>query len=155
MVYKRILTGEPVPRNLPPQPDLFGESPAAPQATSQADSKPGAISDPRPDLADDTQLWTQVFVLAMALDCKAKRKSNPLFGALHGMRCAGTRLVKSEKTGRLVFRPLVGSGGWGSEADYKEAAAKYLRPFDRDMKQLLEQLNRGEDAEARRDCPWQ
>lgn len=164
MAYKRILTGEPVPRNLPPQPqqeDLFSEPAAAipPQPTnsqhSQADNRPGTISDPRPDLAEDTGLWSQVFTLAMAIDVKAKRRGNPLlFGALHGMRCAGTRLVQSEKSGKLVFRPLVGPGGWPSEAEYKQAAGLYLKPFDRDMKDLLEQLNRQEDAEARRDCPW-
>lgn len=151
--YKRILTGEPVPRNLPPQTDLFGEAPSAPQM-KQVNSKPGGISDPRSDLAEDTGLWTQVFTLAMTLDVKSGR-NKALFGALHGMRCAGTRLVKSGKTGRLMFRPLVGKDGWGSEADYKEAAAKYLKPFDRDMKELLRQLNGEEDVEARRDCPWQ
>lgn len=148
--YRRILTGEPVPRVLPPQQDLFGETAAVAEPTN----KPGTIADPRPDLKEDSGYWSQVFVLAAALDFKAKRKGDPLFGALHGMRIAGTRLVESEKTGKLVFRPLVGPGGWGSEAEYKEAAGKYLRPFDRDMKLLLEQLNREEDAEARRNCPW-
>lgn len=112
------------------------------------------MADPRPDLAEDTTYWSQVFVLAMAADVKAKRKSNPLFGGLHGMRIAGTRLVKSDKTGKLVFRPLVGRDGWASEAEYKQAAGKYLKPFDKDMKELLMQLNREISEESKENCPW-
>ena len=171
--YRRILTGEPVPQRAQQaqQVDLFGQAgpeapsgqPASPPAPAlqapalqapQSQAKPGTITDPRPDLAEDTAYWTQVFVLALALDVKAKR-DKALFGALHGMRCAGTRLVRSDKTGKLVFRPLVGPGGWGSEAEYREAAGRYLRPYDRDMKELLRQLNRGNvSAETRENCPW-
>ncbi len=161
MAYKRILTGEPVPRNLPPQPqqtDLFTEPAATKSPVSQADiptnNKPGTIQDPRPDLAEDSGLWPQVFTLALALDVKAKR-NKALFAALHGMRIHGTRLVKSEKTGKLVFRPLIGKDAWASETEYKQAADEYLRPFDQDMKELLRQLNRGDvGAETRENCPW-
>lgn len=161
MAYRRILTGEPVPRSIPvsglAEPsghtDLLGQ-PLLP--AHRVESRPGTIADPRPDLAEDSHLWPQVFTLALALDVKASRKK-ALFAALHGMRIAGTRLVKSDKTGKLVFRPLVGKDGWKSEAEYKQAAAKYLRPYDRDMKELLRQLNQEEDEDdvaARRECPW-
>lgn len=166
--YRRILTGEPVPQQAQQtqQVDLFSQAgpetpsgqPANPptQASqaSQSQAKPGTITDPRPDLAEDTAYWCQVFVLALALDVKAGR-NKALFGALHGMRIAGTRLVKSDKTGKLVFRPLVGPGGWGGEAEYREAAGRYLKPFDRDMKELLRQLNRRDvSMETRENCPW-
>lgn len=152
--YKRILTGEPVPRSI--QQTTFFEQPSSPPppATSQAESRPGTIQDPRPDLAEDSGLWPQVFTLALALDVKAKR-NKALFAALHGMRIHGTRLVKSEKTGKLVFRPLIGKDAWASETEYKQAADEYLRPFDQDMKELLRQLNRGDvGAETRENCPW-
>lgn len=174
--YRRILTGEPVPRPIIPAPasvapaarpavtapinpvsppaqqlDLLGQ----PVPSQPGPARRGSIADPRPDLSEDTTYWTQVFVLAIALDVKAGRKQSPLFGALHGMRIAGTRLVKSEKTGKLVFRPLVGESGWASETEYKQAADEYLRPFDQDMKELLRQLNRGDvGAETRENCPW-
>lgn len=154
-MYKRILTGEPV------QQSIF--APAAPAPVEAREepvkevhnaAKKGTMADPRPDLEEDTGYWSQVFVLAMAADVKAKRDKT-LFGALHGMRCGGTQLVKSEKTGNLVFRPMVGRDGWPSEAEYRQAAARYLKPYDRDMKEILRQLNRGDVSPSTKEAsPW-
>ena len=156
--YKRIMTGEIIPpvEGQMTLDDFVPSPKATPKATPAPPVQASAITDPRPDLAADTQHWQVLLTLAMAADVKAGRKKLPLLGALHGMRCGGTQLVEAEATpGRLVLRPILDpKTGWASEASYREAAAKYLSPFDRDVKAILKRLAQEPGPEAAESCPW-
>jgi len=137
--------------------DDFVPSPkATPAPLAAPPVRANTITDPRPDLTADTQHWQVLLTLAMAADVKAGRKKLPLLGALHGMRCGGTQLVEAEATpGRLVLRPILDpKAGWTSETAYREAAAKFLRPFDRDVKAILQRLTQEPGPEAAESCPW-
>lgn len=60
------------------------------------DEKPLPLHDPRPDLTADSKSWTSLLHLAWYED-------HDLWGALHGLRCVGGRLMRSE--GRTVIAP--------------------------------------------------
>ena len=104
---------------------------------------PTSFQDPRPDLPEDGSLWSILLTVA-------HEASPDLYGALHGLRCIGTRLERSKQWG-LVLKPIlpgdkvtgygnVGPGGemltavpdsitgWASMEDYRAVAQEYLRP---------------------------
>ena len=104
-------------------------------------------ADPRPDLTEDTVLWSIVLDVA--------RETNPQLAAnLHGFRCIGTRLKRNKKWG-LVMEPIlpdgkVGAGAaaginsdvtdWQDRDDYKAMAQKYLRPYHKELLQLFRRI---------------
>src|SRR5262249_32715603 len=57
--------------------------------------RPPYLLDPRPDLAADTHAWQALLELAFLLDGEAP---DGLFGALHGVRCCGARLIPADGT---------------------------------------------------------
>ena len=63
---------------------------------SEQAAPPPWVYDPRPDLTADTRVWQALLELAFLLDGEAP---DGLFGALHGVRCCGARLVPSDGTG--------------------------------------------------------
>ena len=84
-------------------------------------------ADPRPDLSADSSLWRILMAIA--------HEAEPmLYGALHGMRCIGTRLERNKKFGCVLVPILPGIGigenvtGWASMEDYRAVAQEYLRP---------------------------
>ena len=98
------------------------------------------ITDPRPDLTEDSALWVTFLTLARA-------ESRQLYGNLHGFRCAGTRLVKAtsgQLAGMYVMRPDVdpSGGGWDSVEMYEEFKIKYLKPMEPQLLKALADLNR-------------
>lgn len=118
-----------------------------------------AFQDPRPDLQEDSSLWR------ILLEVAHKANGN-LYGALHGLRCIGTRLERNKQWG-LALKPILpgdkianyggsagpaGSGGetitavrgiitdWASVEDYKAVAQEYLRPHHDVLLGLLKKI---------------
>ncbi len=97
-------------------------------------SKRKVLSDPRPDIGSDLEslyfadLLSKIFLI-----------NKEAAAILHGFRCQGTRLVKSEK-GNYVLRPVIGERGWKSQEDYDEAKTRYLEPVRRDVALALKRL---------------
>ncbi len=114
------------------------------------------ICDPRPDLYEDSTLWSLVLEIA--------HKTNPQLAAnLHGFRCIGTRLKRSRKWG-LVMEPILpgdevetggevggeektkiratlgNETGWQDRNDYKKTAQEYLRPYHKELIELFKKI---------------
>jgi len=95
--------------------------------------------DPRPDLAEDSALWSLLLNVAHEI--------NPqLAGNLHGFRCSGTRLKRNKRWG-LVMEPILPDAGisssvtgWRDRDDYKAMAQKYLQPYHGELLQLFERF---------------
>ena len=100
------------------------------------------IPDPRSDLAEDSLLWTHFLALAI-------QESRCFYGALHGFRCMGTRLVRAgvnagNWAGLYVLRPDVdptGADSWESRERYEEDKTKHLKPVEAELFALLRKLN--------------
>ena len=80
--------------------------------------------DPRPDLGEDSILWSMLLELAYDVDPE-------LYGRLHGMRCQGTMLKRSQRWGRVLVPMIDASGdtGWRSRAEYDAEKRKWLDPY--------------------------
>lgn len=108
----------------------------APYSIREVDGKKRKVfSDPRPDLGGETAeslLWAELLSIMFQINKHGA-------SVLHGFRCQGTRLLKTEK-GNHVLRPEVGGGGWKSQEDYDKAKAKYLEPIRRDVSSALKRL---------------
>lgn len=100
-------------------------------------------ADPRPDLAEDSTLWS--LVLSVACEINPQLAAN-----LHGFRCIGTRLKRNKKWG-LVMEPILPGKGaeaeinsdvtdWQNQEDYKAAAQEYLRPYHGELLQLFKKI---------------
>ncbi|MBV6417399.1 MAG: hypothetical protein CMLOHMNK_02061 [Steroidobacteraceae bacterium] len=88
-------------------------------------------ADPRPDLADDHNLWQRLLPLAYEEDGEA---THGAFGALHGLRCAGGRL-QAKPEGGLVL------AGDPAEPDaWRTAKRDFLAPHKEVIAKLLSQL---------------
>jgi hypothetical protein len=110
------------------QPESLHKTPEQPQE----EVSPG-VKDPRPDLVDDSELWAALLELA-------GYRSGELFGALHGMRCMGTRIRRASKGYVYILRPDIDPTGclaWETEEQYKEARDKWLKPHSEILKELL------------------
>lgn len=83
--------------------------------------------DPRPDLAEDSNNWERLLPCAYGLD---GRESNGVFGALHGIRCLGARLVVIGDQAHLMRGEI-------PEAEYSELRERWLRPLHAKVQQLL------------------
>jgi len=89
-----------------------------------------SIADPRPDLANDSALWSHLLDLAYDVD-----GDDPagLCGALNGLRCYGAALVGSEGGVWLV-------GGEMTDAEYDQMREEYLLPHKTTLTTLLKRL---------------
>ena len=92
--------------------------------------------DPRQDLADEDpeESWFWAWLLADALGI-----NNDLAITLHGFRCMGTRLVRTEKG--FAMKPEVSERGWQSAEEYQAARDKYLVPHQKQLVKLLKNLH--------------
>lgn len=82
--------------------------------------------DPRPDLAEDHASWVAVLAAALEFDPHPGTEAS-VHGLLHGLRCAGARLMETERDGRAFYRvdyrPVV-ADGWSED----ELRAAWLGP---------------------------
>jgi len=113
------------------------------------------MQDPRPDLVKDSELWSRLLALAKLEDDELQDKKTvrqeqaggSLFKVLHGFRCAGTRLRKSEMgSGMYVLRPDIdptGNEAWMNEAEYKQFSVRYLAPWEEPLIKILKILSFG------------
>lgn len=92
--------------------------------------------DPRQDLADEDpeESWFWAWLLADALGT-----NKDLAITLHGFRCQGTRLERTEKGFKL--QPEVSERGWQSAEEYQAARDKYLVPHQKQLVKLLKNLH--------------
>jgi hypothetical protein len=89
--------------------------------------------DPRPDLTEDSRLWSKLLALAWDSD------GPDLFFTLHGFRCNSLRLIKGAKG--YVLRPEFDArSGWIDKADYEAARDKDLMPHRDEVARLLRGL---------------
>ena len=93
---------------------------------------PRPLVDPRPDLVEDSELWTRFLHLA-------EDENKKLTGALHGFRCQGTRIVQGKK-GYLLRPELDPSKGWKSRQEYEKERDKWLMPHIDVIAELLKKL---------------
>jgi hypothetical protein len=83
--------------------------------------------DPRPDLTDDTLLWTKLLTLA---------EVHPdLHGALHGFRCQEARLEKTILGYRIVWDH--DRFGFDSRAEFNASVQQWLDPHQKTIGRLL------------------
>jgi hypothetical protein len=98
-------------------------------------------SDPRPDLAEDSELWLWLLVEADTI-------SGKLFEVLHGFRCGGAR-IRQGKTGYII-RPELDQTGktsiWKTQRDYEKERDRWLRPFIKEISVLLKNLRPWSEA---------
>lgn len=87
--------------------------------------------DPREDLAEDSLVWAALLSRVHDLEGDV---SDGLFGALHGARCGGARLVRSQSGTILV------AGDW-SATEYAEFRRLYLLPRARLLTAVLRTLS--------------
>ena len=112
------------------------------------------VPDPRPDLIEDSALWSRLLTLAKAETERLRSKitveqdrTGSFFGVLHGFRCAGTRLRKSNTgSGMYVLRPDVdptGERAWISREEYEQFKERYLAPWKDVLIETLQKLSKG------------
>lgn len=98
--------------------------------------RPSYTVDPRPDMAEDSVIWSKLLQLAM------DKHGEELAGILHGFRCGGTR-IKRGRNG-YVLRPDVdptGTVAWPSIEEYEEMRDKYLASWREEVTALLKGLD--------------
>lgn len=89
------------------------------------------LPDPRPDLAEDSELWQELLGI-----CHRRYGQNTeLFEILRGMRCCGLR-IKQGQTG-YVLRPEIGDHGFMDMAEYETMRDKYLVPYKQQIAEML------------------
>jgi len=92
--------------------------------------------DPREDLAaenpEESYWWSWLLAEAWPV-------SRELAVTLHGFRCMGTRLVRTEKG--FAMKPEVSERGWQSAEEYQAARDKYLVPYQKQLVKLLRNLH--------------
>lgn len=112
---------------LPTQPNKYGRGPLKDEFI--------IFQDPRSDLEAQDGLESLTWCCLLA---DAWAVSRELAVTLHGFRCQGSRLVKTEKG--YAIKPEVGEQGWESEKEYQEARDKYLVPYREQLTRLLKNL---------------
>jgi hypothetical protein len=89
------------------------------------------MDDPRPDLTNDTELWTTFLMIAMLVD-------EQLAYILHGFRCAGARLIKTNAG--YVLRPEFNKDSlWDNQVEYDRDKKQYLVKY---ADKIIDCLNR-------------
>jgi hypothetical protein len=92
------------------------------------------MSDPRPEIVQDTNLWNKLFRLIDNMN--DRDKAMKLSARLWTVRSAGTLLRPS--TDGLKFVPLLDDrGAWEDQAFFDEIKKKYLAPYKDDIEHLL------------------
>ncbi len=115
---------------------LFGEPETVEEVeiqgpvTAVSELKP--LTDPRPDLVEDSALWVRFLELA-------GEKDKQLAGTLHGFRCQGTRIVLG-RSGYVLRPELDPEKGWNSQQEYERMREKWLKPHIEKIAQLLKKL---------------
>lgn len=115
---------------------LFGE-PEVVIEVETPEPEPGKqetkpVTDPRPDLAEDSELWTRFLQLA-------EDENKKLTGILHGFRCQGTRIVLG-RSGYVLRPELDPAKGWKNRQEYEKERDKWLKPHTEKIAQLLKNL---------------
>ncbi len=87
------------------------------------------LIEPRPDLEEDTNLWSRLLVAAWAVDGEL---SDGLFGALHGMRCCGAKLEKADQ--------VTISRGEIMQIEFVQLYNRWIQPHQSKLQPLLEAL---------------
>ena len=99
--------------------------------------------DPRPDITDDHALWNDLLTRAEAID---GRSPDGLFGALHGLRCLGARLVPVPTGGVRLERGEIPEEAKAIEdgkivdRGYKGLRKKWLLPHAEALMKLLSEV---------------
>jgi hypothetical protein len=90
--------------------------------------------DPRPDLNEDTFEWCQLLYMAYGV-------SWHLYEVLRFFRSQGTRLTRDLFHGYVMI-PQIGASGhvWPNEKMYKDMRDKWLKPYEREIVDLLKRL---------------
>lgn len=115
---------------------LFGEPEVAIEVEipelepGNQETKP--VTDPRPDLAEDSALWVRFLELA-------GEKDKQLAWTLHGFRCQGTRIVQGKK-GYLLRPELDPTKGWKNRQEYEKERDRWLMPHIDVIAELLKKL---------------
>jgi len=110
--------------------------------TIQIHTPPPHWQDPRPDLAEDHELWNELLKIAYHFHPMEPEKSAEFCAVLNGMRCGGTR-IRPGKSG-WVLRPDIDPTGrvaWNSQAEYDEMKEKYLARWMEWLRFALRRLN--------------
>lgn len=97
--------------------------------------KESNVSDPRPDLKEDSSLW---LTLLGRVDHSG---DDSLLGTLLAVRCEGATL--EEKGKNYVIRPVIdptGYKGWRSQKDYAAFRDKWMEPYRKKIADLLKTL---------------
>ena len=123
---------------------IRGEEPATRQEIK--DCVPCALSaesalrvdDPRPDLADDSALWTCLLRLAFQWDGNDPRG---LFGALFGVRCQGARLEWDGT--KYLIRP---GDGWDDDEAFHCDRDQRLVPHATALVRMLRAVAEGHET---------
>jgi hypothetical protein len=90
------------------------------------------MEDPRPDLIYDTELWTKLLNMAESVD-------EQLAYTLHGFRCAGARLVKTNAG--YSMRPEFNKESlWDNQAEYERDKQQFLVKYGKTFVSLLDRL---------------
>jgi hypothetical protein len=87
--------------------------------------------DPRPDLRRDSEWWTSLLMLAYI---PGPADPQGVFGVLHGLRCLGASLARSNRQLRI-------SHGEIPEAEYADLRRDWLVPQGTTISQLLSVLD--------------
>jgi hypothetical protein len=103
----------------------------APTLDPRPMSREFICSDPRPDLVSDHSLWDELLAGAARLDSD---DPNGVFGALHGIRCCGARLVPRNTAGWKLER------GEMSPTEWRENREKWLMPHRMKITHMLDRL---------------
>ena len=93
---------------------------------------PRPLADPRPDLVEDSELWTRFLQLA-------EDENKQLTGILHGFRCQGTRIVLG-RSGYVLRPELDPDKGWKNRQEYEKERDKWLMPHIDVIAELLKKL---------------
>ena len=89
------------------------------------------MEDPRTDLPD-TELWKTLLVIAMLVD-------EQLAHILHGFRCAGARLIKTNAG--YVLRPEFNKDSlWDNQVEYDQDKKQYLMVYGNNIVDCLNRL---------------
>jgi hypothetical protein len=89
------------------------------------------MDDPRPDLTNDTELWTTFLMIAMLVE-------EQLAHILHGFRCAGARLIKTN-AGYVMRSEFNKNSLWDNQGEYDQDKKQYLVKY---ADKIIECLNR-------------
>lgn len=92
------------------------------------------LTDPMPHLNRDSHLWNELFSNIYKLDLEWSRKTE-LHKLLWRTRQMGTEIVRTHIDTKLV--PIYAPVGYWEDEDMYEVMKKYLKPYVREIKQLL------------------